>query len=520
MKLEEIRAVLEDNYRRREGETHLEHSQRMWDDAPRIPYKELPLSLQREVRKRFTADVLRRFLQDCYKPFSAFVKKVNPELGAKLEAEEQYISFDELTADIPADVLEQLLIRARNAAVYNIEIEWMQESLAGERPEMKIAPMIYGTNAVEAFEAVLDEYQQKQQQKKQEQKKQEKPTAKKTAAGSLVSTGFYQSVISDKDYQHALSTQKNQNAYIALMKPEFFEQFKFKDGELIYKNEELAGIIKQNSQGKYEDIKELDLPLLWNFYTAAMNAQTRSDAHTVTVSTSKFFKEAHIDTSAGNAQEVMKKLDTFKNCVGIMPGTKTIASLFSVIEIDGKKGEMTFAVPYMFRLFAILEEKNHITKETKKGLSYEYKHPTHNRLVHSSIASERNKTAVEIVYAITNGMLQRGYTPDSQLRQNKNAVYSDDARTDVTYTISYRGILNDCPILRMRLHSYQEQKNRNNALQRAFTKAFDLLEKKTDAFQYFSDLRIVGKIIPTMNTLDNDIEFIHKGRNGSYKQRK
>lgn len=512
MKLEEIKAILDDNYAERPGESHADYSQRIWDNAPRMPYKELPLSLQKEARERFTADTMRRFLHDCYRPFSAFVKTVNPELGARLEAEEQYISFEEMTKDIPAAILDKLMIRTRNSAVYTIGTDGMQTTLDG-KSEYILAPMIYGSEAVAAFEAVLAEYQQKQQEKK------ELPAVEKTAASSLVSAGFYQSVISDKEYQHALSTQKNRNAYIALMKPEFFEQFKFENGEMTY-NDEVAGIIKQNSQGKYEDLKELDLPLLWNFYTAAMNAHVRYDAYTITVSMSKFFKEAHIDTQSGNAQEVMKKLNTFKNCVGIMPGTKTIANLFSVIEIDMKKGEMTFAVPYMFRLFAILEEKNHVQKQTKQGLLYEYKHPTHNTLVHSSIASERNKTAVEIVYAITNGLLQRGFTPDSQLRQNKNAVYSEESKAHVTYTISYRGILNDCPMLRMRLHSYQEQKNRNNALQRAFKKAYELLENKTDAFLFFKNLRIVNKAIPTMNTLDNDIEFIHTGRNGNYKKRK
>lgn len=515
MKLEEIKAILDENYAERPGETHADYAQRIWDNAPRMPYKELPLSLQKEVRTRFTTDVLRRFLHECYLPFSAFVKTVNAELAARMEAEEQYISFEDMTKDIPAAILDRLLIRTRNRAVFTIGTDGMQTTLDGQA-EYILAPMLYGSEAVEAFEAVLDEYRQQKQEK---QEKKDNPAAGKTAASSIVSAGFYQSVISDKDYQYALSTQKNRNAYIALMKPEFFEQFKFENGEMTY-NDEVAGIIKQNSQGKYEDLKELDLPLLWNFYTAAMNAHVRYDAYTITVSMQKFFKEAHIDTQSGNAQEVMKKLNTFKNCVGIMPGTKTIANLFSVIEIDMKKGEMTFAVPYMFRLFAILEEKNSVQKQTKQGLLYEYRHPTHNRLVHSSIASERNKTAVEIVYAVTNGLLQRGYTPDSQLRQNKNAVYSEDARMNVTYTVSYRGILNDCPMLRMRLHSYQEQKNRNNALQRAFSKAFELLEKKTDAFQYFSNLRIVNKAIPTMNTLDNDIEFVHTGRNGSYKQRK
>lgn len=509
MKLEEIRAILEENHRQREGEHYLDHYQRMWDDAPRIPYKELPLSLQREVRHRFTVDVLRRFLQDCYKPFSAFVKKTNPELGERLEAEEQYISFDELTADIPADVLEQLLIRARNAAVYNIEIEWMQESLTG-KPEMKIAPMLYGTNAVEAFESALDEYQQKQQQKKDRKEE----TAPARAAAGIVSAGFYQSVISDKEYQFALSTQKNRNAYIARMNPEFLKELKFENGELTY-NEEFAGIIKQNSQGKYEDIKELDLPLLWNFYTAAMNSQTRSDAHTVTVSTAKFFREANIDTTAGNAQEIMKKLDTFKNCVGIMPGTKTIASLFSVIEIDGKKGEMTFAVPYMFRLFAILEEKNNIQKQTKQGLLYEYEKPHHNRLVHSSIASERNKTAVELVYIITNGLLQRGSVPDSKTRRKKDAQFANDEK--ITYRTTFRSIINNAPMLRGRIASYEMPTDRNKALRRAFTKAYELLEKKTDMFKFFQNLHMNSGTVPTMQTLDSELIITHTGRNGDYK---
>ena len=508
MKLDEIRDILDDNYADREGETHAEHSQRIWDNAPRMPYKELPLSLQKEVRDRFTTDVLRRFLHDCYMPFSAFVKTVNPELGAKMESEEQYISFEEMTKDIPADMLDRLLIRTRCRAVYTIETDGIQTTIEG-LPEYRLAPMLYGTAAVEAFEAVLDEYQQKQQQKQEK-----RSAAPAKAAAGIVSAGFYQSVISDKDYQFALSTQKNRNAYIARMNPEFFKQFKFENGEMIY-NEEVAGIIKQNSQGKYEDIKELDLPLLWNFYTAAMNAQTRSDAHTITVSTAKFFREANIDTAAGNAQEIMKKLETFKNCVGILPGTKTIAHLFTVIEIDGKKGEMTFAVPYMFRLFAILEEKNSIQKQTKQGLLYEYERPHHNRLVHTSIASERNKTAVELVYIITNGLLQRGYVPDSKTRRKKDAKFASDER--ITYKTTFRSIINNAPMLRGRIASYEMPTDRNKALRRAFTKAYELLEKKTDMFKYFQNLRMNSGTVPTMQTLDSELIITHTGRNGDYK---
>lgn len=514
MKLEEIKAILDENYTERPGENHADHAQRIWDNAPRMPYKELPLSLQKDVRERFTTDIMRRFLHDCYQPFSAFVKKINPELGAKVEAEEHYISFEDMTNGIPADVLDKLLIRTRNRAVYTIGTDGKQTTMDGQE-EYILAPTMYGDAATEAFETVLAEYQKKQKQKEEKKNSPAPPRA----ANVLVSTGFYQSIISDEKYQLALSMQRNPNAFIALMKPEFFEKFMFENGEMTYDGE-VAGIIKKYSQGKYEDLKELDLPLLWNIYTAALNARTRVDAYTITVDTVRFFKEANIDIKAGNAQEMEKKLNAFKDCVGFLPGLGTISTLISILDLDLKKGEMTLAVPYMFRLFTLLEEKNNIQKQTKQGRLYEYRQPAHNRLVHSSIASERNKAAVEIVYAITNNLLRRGYIPDSQLPQNRKKQYSEETKNNITYTVSYRGILNDCYMLRMRVKSYDKISNKNNALRRAFSKAYELLGKKTDIFQHFCNLKINNKVIPTMQMLDYDIEFVHTGRNGDYKPRK
>jgi hypothetical protein len=62
-------------------------------------------------------------------------------------------------------------------------------------------------------------------------------------------------------------------------------------------------------------------------------------------------------------------------------------------------------------------------------------------------------------------------------------------------------------------------KDKNRALRRAFEKAYELIDKKTDAAEWFIDLQ-GNRIIPTMTTLDDELIFTHNGRNGDYKKKK
>lgn len=492
MTLAEIRAQVKDNCTERDGESIDEYSQRRWDNAPRIHYKDLPLSLQKDVRARFTPATIQGFLRECFLP--------QP--------------FDSMTADIPLDTLEKLLIRTRNTAVYTIECEGAQLTADGQE-ELLIAPMLYGDHATEAFEAVLSDFAEKTQQA-QEAKTQQKKPQKASKGGNLVSAGFYQYVISDKKYQHALTTQRNNNAYIALMNPDFFKRLDFANGTVTYDNQ-TAGIIKQYSKGKYTDVQNLDFPLLTQIYTAAIKSNIRHDAFTITVSLPKFFREMGIELSTGNAQDTMTKLHSFENCVGIMPGTQTISKLFSIIQLDMKNQTMTFAVPYILKLYEALEEKNHVEHKTKQGALYDYQQPYHNMLIHSSIVKERNKTAVELVYLITTGLLQRGYTPDIQTYRKKDAKTQYPDR--ITYSISFRSLINDAPLLRGRIQSYADLSNKNAALRRAFTKAYQLIDKNTDAAEWFVDLHY-NAIVPTMATLDDELIITHNGRNGDYKPKR
>lgn len=506
MKLNEIRERLDALAEMQPGERIEDYSQRAFDGLPRMPYKELPRSLQQNVRERFTADILRDFLREGYNmtDFAANVLKMDAAHVADLPLPFE----DEITAGIPAEDLDRILIRTRNTAVYTVEYE----------APGQLAPMLYGNFAMDAFETAVDEYREQQAEKQKQQKAREqgqKPQ-RTQRAGNLVSAGFYQYLISDKKYQGALTTQANKNAYIALMNPDFFKRLDFESGTVMF-DQETAGIVKQYSKGKYTDVQDLDFPLLTQIYTAAVKSNIRHDAFTITVSLPQFFREMGIETSKGNAPDVMAKLHSFENCVGIMPGTQTVSKLFSIIQLDMKNQTMTFAVPYIMKLSEVLAEKNHVEKKTRQGALIDYQQPYHNTLVHSSIAKERNKTAVELVYLITTGLLQRGYVPDIQTYRKKNAKTKYPER--VTYSISFRSLINDAPLLRGRIQSYKETSNKNNALRRAFEKAYQLIDKKTDAAEWFIDLQ-GNRIVPTMATLDDELTFTHNGRNGDYKPKK
>lgn len=506
MKLNEIRERLDALTEMQPGERIEDYSQRAWEGLPRMPYKELPRSLQQNVRERFTADILRDFLREGYNmtDFSANVLKMDAAHVADLPLPFE----DEITAGIPAEDLDRILIRTRNTAVYTVEYE----------APGQLAPMLYGDHAIAAFETAIDEYRERleeKQQQKQAREKGQKPR-RTQRAGNLVSAGFYQYLISDKKYRGALTTQQNKNAYIALMNPDFFKRLDFENGTVMF-DQETAGIVKKYSKGKYTDVQDLDFPLLTQIYTAAVKSNVRHDAFTITVSLPQFFREMGIEVSKGNAPDIMGKLHSFENCVGIMPGTQTVSKLFSIIQLDMKNQTMTFAVPYIMRLFEVLGEKNHIEKKTRQGALIDYQQPYHNTLVHSSIAKERNKTAVELVYLITTGLLQRGYVPDVKTYRRKDAKTKYPER--VTYSISFRSLINDAPLLRGRIQSYKDVKDKNRALRRAFEKAYELIDKKTDAAEWFVDLE-GNKIIPTMTTLDDDLTFTHNGRNGDYKPKK
>ena len=218
-----------------------------WDLLPRCPYQELPASLQKSARQRFTIENLRNFLQDCY------------------TVEE----WESLVSDLSAECLDKILLRARNTAVYTIEKE------IGE-----FSPMLYGDHAVTAFEAAISNYENAP---RTEKGKKARISANKAARGNqLVSAGYYQIAISDKKYKFALTTKRNKSAYIQVVKPGFFEKLDFTGGVITW-DREVAGVIRNNRRGSYEDIQDIDPALLTQIYTAAVKAHKSYNGYTITL---------------------------------------------------------------------------------------------------------------------------------------------------------------------------------------------------------------------------------------------
>lgn len=506
MTLKEIRAQVEDAETKRQGETPPEFAQRMWDSSPRIAFADLPASLQKKVRERHTISSVLDFLHECYTitpEDENAIKNMTAEEQAKLpQPADSYISFETITAGISDADLQKILLRARNTAIYTIESE-----------NGDLSPMLYGNHAVAAFEAAIAEHENAP---KDGDGKKIRTSANKAARGDqLVSAGYYQIAISDKKYQHALTTKKNKSAYIQVMTPDFFEKLDFTGGVITW-DREVAGVIKNNRRGSYEDIQDIDPALLTQIYTAAVKAHKSHSGFTITVYLYKFLREMGIDPGKNNAPDIMRKLQSFENCIGIMPGTGIIAKLFSIIEINATDNTMTFAVPYIFRLIDELESKNKIERKTKDG-DIEYIAPYHNMLVYSTIGNERNKTAVELVYLIIAGLHQRGTPPDAKTYAKRNMQHEDPRL--VTYQTSFNTLLNDTTYLKKRVDAYKSTADKNKALRRAFEKAYQLIDTKTDAGEYFIDLKI-SKIIPTMNTLDDKLTITHHGINGDYKPKK
>lgn len=506
MTLKEIREIVEENTTQNPNENIADFAQRMWDNSPRIAFADLPASLQKKVRERHTISSVLDFLHECYTitpEVENAIKNMTAEEQAKLpQPADSYISFETITAGISDADLQKILLRARNTAIYTIENE-----------NGDLSPMLYGNHAVAAFEAAIAEHENAP---RDEDGKKIRTSANKAARGNqLVSAGYYQIAISDKKYKFALTTKRNKSAYIQVVKPGFFEKLDFTGGVITW-DREVAGVIRNNRRGSYEDIQDIDPALLTQIYTAAVKAHKSHNGYTITVYFHKFLREMGIDPGKNNAPDIMRKLQSFENCVGVMQGTGIIAKLFSIIEINAADDTMTFAAPYIFRLIDELESKNKIERKTKDG-DYEYIAPYHNMLVYSTIANERNKTAVELVYLIIAGLHQRGKVPDANTYAKKNMQHRDPRL--VTYQTSFGSLVDDTSILSGRIEAYKSTADKNKALRRAFEKAYQLIETKTDAGEYFIDLQI-PKIIPTISTLDDKLTITHHGVNGDYRQKR
>lgn len=329
-------------------------------------------------------------------------------------------------------------------------------------------------------------------------------------AGALMGVGGRQLSITDRKYQFALTPRRNSIAFISVLDAELMEQMVFEGGKLnLLKSGMEPATIKRKTRDGLKTVKELDLPLLRQLCTAAYTTAKSADINTITVYLPAFCKEMGIDMQGGKPVDLFGKLEAFNHCIGVFEDG-SYWKLFELLGYDKEKNTLTFATPYINRLFLAIARNN--TKQLKSGKTYET--PAYSLLMHSTTASERNKAAVEIANRLITGLQQRGHVPDAELKQNKGAQGIEPGI--VTYSVSFSTIIDDIPLLRDRLDAAKSTQQKNQTMRRAFTGAYKILKTKTDAYKYYINLSI-PEIVPTVTTIDNLLRITHYGKNGKYK---
>jgi hypothetical protein len=341
-------------------------------------------------------------------------------------------------------------------------------------------------------------------------------------------------LITDKKYSKALIPSPNPNAYIETLEEKYFSQLEFnvEDGTMRTKDNSLEPVRVEDLRTR-RIYKDLDLPLLRSLYTVIYKHASRIDTDTVTVSLPTLAAHMGINVRGerdkGKANDFMKKINEFKNVIGVFDNG-SFYQLLVFLGYNKNENTITFGSPYMNRVLLALHDGNRITR---KG-TQPYIKPHHSFLIHGNIANERNKAAVEIVVVIVRLLAQRGEAKKEKEemtaakiekaaeRGAQKAVQKEFSNEPVAKKAptapptvtklhkSFRGIVDEIPILSKALNDTNTTRLKNQILKRAFSKAYTLLREKTDIYDHYFDLKI-PEIIPTSSTLDSVLNISHNG---------
>lgn len=351
---------------------------------------------------------------------------------------------------------------------------------------------------VEAVKAVV-EGRKKNTKRKAEQ-----------SAGAITDIPSRVISITDKNYQHALTPYINKFAYIALVEKDFFSKLSFEGGKISYIGSDIgpAEIRAAAANGrKTEIVKTLDIQLLRTIFTAIYYNAIGVNGGNVTVYLPDFCKAMGVDMQTGKPNDIFGKINQFSTFLGYTDDG-SFYKLLGFSKYDADANTITFDSPYMNMIIQKIRERNTITKRNGD----QYLNPGCSRLVHTSIANERNKAAVEIVQIIVALLQQRG-------GKNLNSEGKRIKGEKVTGHKKFSAIVDEIPMLKDRIEE-GDKSNINRQLSRAFKKAYELLRIKTDVYQYFVNLEI-SDVVPTATTLNKLIlTYAHDGINPEYKQPK
>ena len=338
-------------------------------------------------------------------------------------------------------------------------------------------------------------------------------------AGELAVLPGNITLITNPTYQNAISAHKDDTAYFAPLSKSASDTLKFDEntGKLYIAGIE-ASKIELTKISDRQRLSEIDLPLLQALYSIIMQdllkdgpeafiekASDRefwSKGGTVKIYMPDFLemigRKRNIKSEEVNA--LKDKVSSFNNILGVMDerlGNRILKSTYPVMIFGGyNAAENAFSIrsPYINRVIqelvknSIRRDKHGEIQRSKSGRALTS--VTHSYLVHSDIIRERNKNAVEIVFAIVVLIEQAG---------------------DNIPRIKASTIIDRCEGLKLSIENTKSPSNKNRLLERAFSKAWKLLDTHTDLKKVYKNI-VFPNTIPTMKTLDMVFEFPHNGK--------
>lgn len=351
--------------------------------------------------------------------------------------------------------------------------------------------------------------------------------------GAIGKVGGRQALLSGK-YKGAFDIVPNRYAYLSYVGRDYWENIETDAAGNLYEKDEAKllreireqGTLKKKRRKKENDAAQalqinIKKDLAGTVMAAILKSSTRDGIY-LTIYVPDFAREMNknyrddyddgtivVDSTKPS---LMQDLRSFDDWVGILNGNE-VRRLIVIVGINKEAKTVTIAAPYFDAL--IQESKAEELRAVRESKQL-YEKPYFNRLIHTTMATERNRSAVGIVVRLTNGLLQRGSKKASAFKENKDA--DTTTRGDhIEYSISFATLIKEVPELDRSYNNTKSTADKNKMLKRAFEKAYQLMRKKTDAYKYFVDLNVPEKI-PTTTTLDARLIITHLGKNPDYKK--
>lgn len=381
--------------------------------------------------------------------------------------------------------------------------------------------------------------------------------------GAIMTTGGRLADISNKDYSGWLDEVFNTTAYLSYVGPHYWDNIEIDEGGNIYDNDEakvLRAVRNQDEKvkrafevGTFGDERPAEHGRInKELMRALTKAAIEAKGGTITIYLPTFAKELNenysidIDEYDKNGElnetgkendakrkqseadarakgekvytkkSIMQQIYSLDYWAGILD-TDYVTRTAVIVGLNKEAKTIDIFMPYISRLIKSQEESRRLEAETHRR---DYLLPTYNFLVHTNIESERNKLAVDLVYTIIDKLLRRGSKTASEFKENQTADKEQPKKDGekVVYRIKYSTLIKDTPLLSMAYKNADGSKREYDVLNRTFKKAFQLLKKKTDLYDYFIDLNIPDTP-PTKRTIDENLVITHKGKNPAYTKK-